>query len=91
MSRLAHRVDAKGDHNHNADSGAGYGPGGPPLKPADVPYWKITVNPPAGNGIPAALEETWYPENVESLRNALITVDGARVTFEAGLDYIAHE
>ena len=65
--------------------------GGPPLKPANVPYWKVSVNPPTGNGIPAALVETWYPQNVESLRNALITVNGARVTFEVGLDYIAHE
>ncbi len=65
--------------------------GGPPLKPADIPYWKVSVNPPTGNGIPAALEDTWYPENVESLRNALITVNGARVTFEVGLAYIAHD
>lgn len=65
--------------------------GGPPLKPADLPYWKVSVNPPTGNGMPADLVETWYPQNVESLRNALITVDGARVTFEVGLDQIAHE
>ncbi len=65
--------------------------GGPPLKPANLPYWKVSVNPPTGNGIPAALVDTWYPQNVESLRNALITVNGARVTFEVGLDYIAHE
>ena len=65
--------------------------GGPPLKPADLPYWKVSMNPPTGNGIPTALVDTWYPQNVGSLRNALITVNGARVTFEVGLAYIAHD
>ena len=65
--------------------------GGLPLKPANVPYWKVSVNPPTGNGISADLMDTFYPENVESLRNTLITVDSQRVTFEVGLDYIAHD
>ena len=65
--------------------------GASPLKPANVPYWMVSVNPPRGNGISADLMDTFYPDNVGSLRNALITVDGQRVTFEVGLDYVAHE
>jgi len=65
--------------------------GWPALKPVDVPYWQVTVRPPLADGVPANLADTFYPENVESLRNALITTDGDVVTFEIGLDHIAHD
>lgn len=60
----------------------------PPVKPADIPYWKVSVEAPVADGVSAQLLRTFYPDDVESLRNALITVDEGVVTFEVGLDYI---
>ena len=65
--------------------------GGPPVKPSAIPYWNIVVAPPQADGQTADLTETFYPENVESLRNTLITREDVGVRFEVGLDYIAHE
>ena len=65
--------------------------GGPPVKPVDVPYWSILVAPPEANGQTATVERTYYPSNVESLRNALITREDAGVRLEVGLGYLAHE
>ena len=58
------------------------------VRPSEIPYWKVSILPPVGDGITADLVRTRYPANVESLINTLITVDGDRVTFEVGLDYI---
>ncbi len=63
---------------------------GQPVKPADIPYWRVSVRTPVADGVPAALLHTFYPRNVENLRNTLITVKGDAVTFEVGLDHIAH-
>ena len=64
---------------------------GAPVSPADIPYWKVSMTAPMADGIPAKLVTTFYPDNVGSLRNALITVEDDVVTFEVGLDYIAHK
>ena len=64
--------------------------GGPPVKPSAIPYWSIVVTPPQADGQTADLTDTFYPENVESLRNTLITVEDAGVRFEVGLGYLAH-
>ena len=58
------------------------------VRPSEIPYWKVSMSPPEADGIPADLQRTYYPDNVESLINALITVGGDTVTFEVGLDYI---
>ena len=62
--------------------------GSRPLKPSQVPYWKVTVKPPRGDLNSADLSHTWYPDNVETLRNTLISVADEGVTFEVGLDYL---
>ncbi len=64
---------------------------GAPVRPSDIPYWKVSVSPPTGDGVEAKLWRTRYPENVGSLRNVLATVDGDVVTLEVGLDYLAHD
>ena len=46
---------------------------------------------PRADGTPGKLARTFYPDDVGSLRNALITVEDDVVTFEVGLDYIAHK
>ncbi len=58
------------------------------VRPSEIPYWKVSMLPPVGDGIAADLIKTRYPDNVDSLINTLITVDGDRVTFEVGLDHI---
>ena len=64
---------------------------GPPVRPSDIPYWRVSMGPPVADGLEAELLTTFYPDDVGHLRNALITVDGDVVTFEVGLDYLAHE
>ena len=59
------------------------------VKPSAIPYWRVTVDAPTGDGVPAYLGDSHYPGNVENLRNALISVVREDVTFEVGLDYIA--
>ena len=59
-----------------------------PLKPSQVPYWMVSVTPPLGDGKSAELWKAWYPDNVETLRNTLISVDDERVVFEVGLSYL---
>ena len=61
---------------------------GADVKPSDIPYWKVSMTAPVADGVPARRGSTFYPDNVESLRNALITVKDGVVTFEVGLDYI---
>ena len=61
---------------------------GSAVKPSDIPYWKVSMTAPVADGVLAKLERTFYPDNVESLRNALITVVDGLVTFEIGLNYI---
>lgn len=63
--------------------------GGRTVKPSEIPYWRVTVDAPVGDHLPASLSDAYYPADVESLRNALISVGRADVTFEVGLDYIA--
>ncbi len=63
---------------------------GQPVKPADIPYWKVSVRAPVADGVPATLLRTFYPDDVENLRNTRITVNKDVVTFEVGLDHIAH-
>ena len=65
--------------------------GGRPVKPSDIPYWSVVVRPPQADGQAAVLTETFYPDDVESLRNTLITREDVGVRFEVGLDYMAHE
>ena len=64
---------------------------GAPVRPVDIPYWKVSMMAPRADGIPGKLARTFYPDDVGSLRNALITVEDDVVTFEVGLDYIAHK
>lgn len=64
---------------------------GRPVAPSQIPYWQISVSPPLGDGTAAVLRETYYPDDVENLRNALITTDKNNVQLEVGLDYMAHE
>ena len=61
---------------------------GEPVKPSDIPYWKVSMEAPVADELSAQLLRTFYPDNVESLRNALISVEDGVVTFEVGLDYI---
>ena len=61
---------------------------GSPVRPRDIPYWKVSMQAPKADGRRGRLTTTQYPDNVESLRNALITVENGVVTFEVGLDYI---
>ena len=61
---------------------------GSAVKPSDIPYWKVSMTAPVADRVLAKLERTFYPDNVESLRNALITVVDGLVTFEIGLNYI---
>lgn len=61
---------------------------GPPVKPSDIPYWKVSMEAPVAEGVSAQLLTTFYPDDVGSLRNAFITVKDGMVTFEVGLDYI---
>ena len=63
--------------------------GGRTVRPSQIPYWRVTVDSPVGDHLPASLIDAYYPGDVESLRNALITVGRTDVTFEIGLDYIA--
>ena len=64
---------------------------GAPVRPSDIPYWQVSMGPPIADGLEAELWRTYYPDYVGHLRNALITVDGDTVTFEIGLNYLAHE
>ena len=59
------------------------------VMPTEIPYWRVTVDAPVGDHLPASLSDAYYPANVESLRNALISVGDQDATFEVGLDYIA--
>ena len=59
-----------------------------PVKPSQIPYWGVSVTPPLGDGKAAELWDTWYGDNVGTLRNTLISVDGDRVFFEVGLSYL---
>ena len=59
-----------------------------PVKPVDIPYWKVSMQAPVADGVKAKLLRTYYPDNIGSLRNALIAVEESLVTFEVGLDYI---
>ena len=58
------------------------------VKPLDIPYWKVSMEAPVADGVPGKLVKTFYPNDVGSLINALITVADGVVTFEVGLDYI---
>ena len=58
------------------------------VKPSSIPYWKVSMKPPVGDGVAAELVKTYYPSSVESLQNALITVGNGMVTFEVGMDHI---
>ena len=64
---------------------------GSPLAPSQIPYWRVTVHPPLGDGVSATLWDSDYPPDVGYLRNALITHIGTAVQFEVGLDYVAHD
>ncbi len=64
---------------------------GKDVKPTDIPYWKVSIRAPVADGVKAKLLRTYYPDNIGSLRNALITVEEVEeslVTFEIGLDHI---
>ena len=61
------------------------------MAPADIPYWRISASPPLADGLSAVLARTFYPDDVENLRNALITTGGDNVQFEIGLSYMAHD
>ena len=63
---------------------------GSPVRASDIPYWRVSMEPPIADGIPATLVDVFYPEEVGTLRNALISTDGNHVTMEVGLDYLAH-
>ena len=65
--------------------------GGGPVKPSAIPYWSVVLPPPKADGRTVGLRRTFYPENLEGLRNALISQEGAVVRFEVGLDYLAHD
>ena len=62
-----------------------------PLAPSAIPYWRVSVHPPIGDGETATLWDASYPPDVGGLRNALISVEGDVVTFEVGLGYLAHD
>lgn len=61
------------------------------VRPRDIPYWNVVVEPPIVNGRSVSGVRTHYPSNVGNLTNALISRENGAVRFEVGLDYIAHE
>ena len=64
---------------------------GRPVRPSEIPYWRVTVDAPIRDGVRAELARTCYPGDVENFRNALVRHDGGSAQFEVGLDRIAHE
>ena len=64
---------------------------GRPVRPSAIPYWRVSVDAPLGDGVRAELVKTCYPGNVENFRNALVSQDEGSAQFEVGLDRIAHE
>lgn len=65
--------------------------GGRPVKPSNIPYWKVSVEAPVADGRKAKLVATEYPQFPhvgESLQNVLITKEGDGVTFEVGMNHI---
>ena len=55
----------------------------------DVPYWKVTMEPPVAGGRSSRLSKVDYNQFVKGgYRNTLITTKGGIVTLEVGLDYI---
>ena len=64
---------------------------GRPSRPSDIPYWKVTVDPPTWDGTSGMLTRTCYPTDVENFRNALVIQrDDGSVEFEVGLKRLAH-
>ena len=67
------------------------------VKPSNIPYWSVLVNPPKADGRTVLPAQTYYPtghavfSGQGSIRNTWITHDGFKVRFEVGLDYVAHE
>ena len=63
------------------------------LRPVEIPYWNVTVDPPVMGGLAADLDQVCYPRNVENLRNAHAEYDEVEgvVKYEVGLDYLAHD
>ena len=48
---------------------------GPPIAPRDIPYWKVTLNPPKGDGKAATVTET-----VSLLSQAVTGIPASRTT-----------
>ena len=65
---------------------------GRPLAPADVPYWKVTLWPPLGEGTPAAVTTNGQSPFTGGFRNARFEYDeSGAIVFEVGLDHTARE
>ena len=62
---------------------------GPPIAPRDIPYWKVTLNPPQGDGKPATVTNSGFSPFTGGFRNTRLSYDetGA-VIYEVGLDHI---
>ena len=65
--------------------------GSRPLRPKDIPYWRVSVHIPKGDGRRAPYHEIWYPDNVGSLKNMEVIFDGIAAHFEVGLDRIRED
>ena len=91
IGSLRFPVDRNGEAKMEAYCATAIEAYGSPLAPSAIPYWRVTVEPPLGDGISATLWDSDYPPDVGHLRNALITLVGTSVQFEVGLDYLAHD
>ena len=62
---------------------------GPPIAPRDIPYWKVTLNPPKGDGMAATVTDDGFSPFTGGYRNARISYDeNGAVIYEVGLDHI---
>ena len=62
---------------------------GPPIAPRDIPYWKVTLNPPEGDGKASTVTDDGFSPFTGSYRNTRFSYDeNGAVIYEVGLDHI---
>ena len=62
---------------------------GPPIASRDIPYWKVTLNPPKGDGKVATVTDDGFSPFTGSYRNTRFSYDeNGAVIYEIGLDHI---
>ena len=62
---------------------------GSPTRPVDVPNWKVTLDPPRGDGKPGHVTRDGFSPFTGGYRNAILKYnEEGQLVYEVGLDYI---